>query len=677
MKKKKPTIKKLPKYARGGRRQKGSEQPINLGDTNTSMMAEYPEFFGDTNTSNNSLNAGQYAAIGQGAMQIGAGMSAYNNPNATSDEKSRAASTGINSGIDTAAGAVTPWYTYAKMGSDFGRQSFIKRDANGVPVNAQNKQLDAVMKPQHQMAIDDALKGNYGLAAAEMFLPGIGYESRSNALGMQKGINKIFGNHSNENNYQYPMGGIYDGISNAEVEKQELMRMPDGGTMQVDGPSHEQGGVPVNIPTGTEIFSDRLKMPGSKKTFAKMAEKYKTNKEDKLLDNDKVTNTTRKTAKLIADLKQRKLDELFQTQESLKQKKVQEYAKKMGYDLNNSQPNQMEGSDMVEYKDGGIHIKPENRGKFTAAANRAGMGVQEYARHILANKSNYSSTLVKRANFAHNAAGWHHADGGIQQYPNGGKKLPNIDSNLNFNKTPYYGQGYNPYEESLKPWQVNQSNDRFMNTEVNPGTYNEPVNIRKTYNPDYQGMTEATVNTGLQNLGNIWDLNLTKFGKKYDKEDSGQLTPERLNPREAIAQANMEARTTRNSLKDATGGNVGAYLSNLTRSQVGNTMNKARIIQDFENANVGIGNQFMMHNQSTRMLDKSNEQQNKARSEDIARQAIRGIGTNTSAAYRDYKAGQMDQNSVKMLSSAFANYGLDINNPYHWNIYFKKTQGGK
>lgn len=61
---------------------------------------------------------------------------------------------------------------------------------------------------------------------------------------------------------------------------------------------------------------------------------------------------------------------------------------------------------------GPINIKKKNRGKFTESANMAGMGVQEYARHILANKDKYSSTLVKRANFARNAAGWKHALGG-------------------------------------------------------------------------------------------------------------------------------------------------------------------------------------------------------------------------------------------------------------------------
>ena len=61
---------------------------------------------------------------------------------------------------------------------------------------------------------------------------------------------------------------------------------------------------------------------------------------------------------------------------------------------------------------GGIHINPANKGKFTASAERAGMGVQEFASQVLANKEDYSSTQVKRANFARNAAGWNKANGG-------------------------------------------------------------------------------------------------------------------------------------------------------------------------------------------------------------------------------------------------------------------------
>lgn len=65
------------------------------------------------------------------------------------------------------------------------------------------------------------------------------------------------------------------------------------------------------------------------------------------------------------------------------------------------------------YKNGsGIHIKEKNRGKFTKSAKEHNMGVQEFATHILNNKNKYSSTLVKRANFAHNAKKFKHAKGG-------------------------------------------------------------------------------------------------------------------------------------------------------------------------------------------------------------------------------------------------------------------------
>lgn len=84
------------------------------------------------------------------------------------------------------------------------------------------------------------------------------------------------------------------------------------------------------------------------------------------------------------------------------------------FQVNNVMQNNARNAMQYAYaaEGGPINIKKKNRGKFTESANRAGMGVQEYARHILANKDKYSSTLVKRANFARNAAGWKHALGG-------------------------------------------------------------------------------------------------------------------------------------------------------------------------------------------------------------------------------------------------------------------------
>lgn len=54
-----------------------------------------------------------------------------------------------------------------------------------------------------------------------------------------------------------------------------------------------------------------------------------------------------------------------------------------------------------------IQIKPENKGKFTQYAHSKGQSVQAAARSILANPS-APPARKKQANFARNAANWHH-----------------------------------------------------------------------------------------------------------------------------------------------------------------------------------------------------------------------------------------------------------------------------
>lgn len=55
-----------------------------------------------------------------------------------------------------------------------------------------------------------------------------------------------------------------------------------------------------------------------------------------------------------------------------------------------------------------IHIKKSKRGTFTKAAKQHGMSVKNFANRVLRNPSKYSAAMRKKANFAHNAAGWKH-----------------------------------------------------------------------------------------------------------------------------------------------------------------------------------------------------------------------------------------------------------------------------
>lgn len=56
-------------------------------------------------------------------------------------------------------------------------------------------------------------------------------------------------------------------------------------------------------------------------------------------------------------------------------------------------------------KGSGIHIKKENRGKFTASAKKAGQSVQEHARSVLKDPD-ATPLQKKRANFAVNSRRW-------------------------------------------------------------------------------------------------------------------------------------------------------------------------------------------------------------------------------------------------------------------------------
>lgn len=88
---------------------------------------------------------------------------------------------------------------------------------------------------------------------------------------------------------------------------------------------------------------------------------------------------------------------------------------------------------------GGIHIKKSHRGLFTKEAKEHGMGVQEFASHVLTNKDKYSPEVVKRANFARNSTKF--ALGGDMQtngsdFSNG---LMHIDAGDSHENNPYDG----------------------------------------------------------------------------------------------------------------------------------------------------------------------------------------------------------------------------------------------
>lgn len=121
----------------------------------------------------------------------------------------------------------------------------------------------------------------------------------------------------------------------------------------------------------------------------------------------------------------------------------------------------------VEYKYGGIHIKSSKRGTFTAAAKRHGMGVQAFASKVLANKSNYSPVMVKKANFARNASKWKHKEfggeeSGVLVLQRKGRKISTINDIPKIEKGKYLNQQSKDYFSQFKDY-----NDYLANNKLN------------------------------------------------------------------------------------------------------------------------------------------------------------------------------------------------------------------
>ena len=108
-----------------------------------------------------------------------------------------------------------------------------------------------------------------------------------------------------------------------------------------------------------------------------------------------------------------------------------------------------------EYAEGGsIHIDPSKKGTFTAAAKKHGMGVQEFASRVLANKENYSPAMVKKANFARNASKWHGYGGNL--YDTGGpfsfyqRMLSEAQNMSRFGRKPSYEEALRQASERVE-----------------------------------------------------------------------------------------------------------------------------------------------------------------------------------------------------------------------------------
>lgn len=107
---------------------------------------------------------------------------------------------------------------------------------------------------------------------------------------------KIAGSLSNDT---MATGGNASGVK--ELEGREIVEIPGQGATELKGPSHEQGGIDMFLPPGSEVFSARLTGPDGKTMADRKKNREKIiSKYQKLLDKNPTDAVLKKTFDKIA-----------------------------------------------------------------------------------------------------------------------------------------------------------------------------------------------------------------------------------------------------------------------------------------------------------------------------------------------------------------------------------------
>jgi hypothetical protein len=138
--------------------------------------------------------------------------------------------------------------------------------------------------------------------------------------------------------------------SKVEVEGEETAKLPDGGFIDFEGPSHEEGGINTNLPVGTDIFSKRIKIGGETMAERETSRSKGEFSLEKLL-NDNETDTV-----LKATLKRTKSNNNMEREQDKRLQAVVRLMKGLGETRAEGEP--------VKFADGGSVMGTMFRGLF-------------------------------------------------------------------------------------------------------------------------------------------------------------------------------------------------------------------------------------------------------------------------------------------------------------------------
>lgn len=157
---------------------------------------------------------------------------------------------------------------------------------------SQQAKAESMMGPVQDLKMAAGVLSSIGSSLTSQGMKGISPDA-GGVTGFLKNNEGLIGDIQNLGYGASFANGGTAGNSQINAEGKEVIETPDGMVAEIMGPSHEQGGVDMNVPSGTDIYSKRVKGPDGKtmadrkkkreRTILKLEKLLKDSPNDKLL----------------------------------------------------------------------------------------------------------------------------------------------------------------------------------------------------------------------------------------------------------------------------------------------------------------------------------------------------------------------------------------------------------
>lgn len=478
----------------------------------------------------------------------------------------------------------------------------------------------------------------------------------------------------------------------AYVDDGELLRTPDGKISEIPEEGKPTDSNLINVPVGTQVLSDKLKVPGTNKTFAQMGKKYmKTG-------NKKGSDIYAQNSQKLNDWNnQKKYNDLLALQESLKNKKgIKNNISKFEYGTPGISTTRQQRQQM---KDWFVRINPNYNPNITHSIDNA-----KKSWYDSSNIENYELAGAAIRKFLSDKANYDKAYKDLSTLPQISK---NLKSGMNFTDAVItnvsdglYGQVHDYFDIQDKPFEKTnptgkpdpgyakrQTQFTFI-APISGKNYTSVVgnnpNDKYALNFKYTGPEKIDPSRGFKPLQKQDKLNnfidgLANYGaalmgplaniRNSNPEQARMFTysphfaPVEYDITDQINSANESAAISRYNADRIGGAGRGASLAQSIQSQIArdnaiyNLYNQKNNIENERMArNTGIYNDWARYNSEMQHRAYEEDAQNRAAARNIRNTGISQLGTAMQSISRDKRLNAKDQAMLEYMREFF-NYG--------------------